>query len=94
VVYHDYFGEKVVSNEVQIQLNGGNVGVRTDGQGTLFFPRAVTACKVLDLSGNIVHTQSVSHKIEELPDHITNGVYVVEYSGNRIHNRSKIQVVR
>ncbi len=94
VVYHDYFGEEVVSNEVQIQLNGGNVGVRTDGQGTLFFPRAVTACKVLDLSGNIVHTQSVSHKIEELPDHITNGVYVVEYSGNRIHNRSKIQVVR
>ena len=94
VIYHDFFGEEVASNEVQIQLNGGNVSVRSDGRGRLFFPREVTTCKVLDLNGILVHSQLVSNKVEELPSHIKNGVYVVEYSGNRIYNRSKIQVVR
>ncbi len=94
VVYHDFFGEEVASNEVQIQLNGGKVSIGSDGLGTLFFPTAITHVKVLNLNGSVVHEKAVRSKIHTLPSYLINGTYIVEYSGNGVHNRSKIRIQR
>lgn len=93
-VYHDYFGEEVSSNEVQIQLNGGKVGIGSDGLGTLYFPPSITKIKVLNLNGSVVFEKSINKNVHVLPSFISNGTYVVEYSGKGVHNRSKILIQR
>lgn len=94
VVYHDYFGEEVKSNEVQIQLNGGKVGIGTDGLGKIFFPPMITEMKVMDLNGAVVHQKNIHKRIQTLPVYLANGTYIIEYSGNGLFDRSKILLQR
>ncbi|MFT5723448.1 MAG: hypothetical protein ACI9JN_000561 [Bacteroidia bacterium] len=94
VVYHDFFGEAVASNEVQIQLNGGNVGIQSDGLGHVFFQPHITHMRLLNLSGQEMYSQAVNRSVLNLPTHILNGIYVIEYTGNRVVNRTKVQITR
>jgi hypothetical protein len=94
VVYQDFFGENIKSNEVQIQLNGGQVGIQTDGKGRLFFQQDISHLSVINLSGAVIYESDLNNAEFTLPEYIVNGTYIINYQGDNFFNRSKILIAR
>ncbi len=86
----DIFDDAVTSDHIVVALKEPSSGIKTNGQGDLFFDNEVQRIRVYDLKGGLVYKQNITSRNHTLPTSLISGIYVVEVYGNNTVARKKI----